>query len=542
MRILAFNIAHDSSVCSLNNGEIEFFCKEERLTRVKRDRHPFKSLELYKSLNIGPIDRILYCNPTNKEHDISYTYSKYIEKIFGKELIDYSQLQHHQCHAAIAYFNSGFTESLVFVIDRNGSLFLEGNSNVLARESESVYICTKEQFHPLLKRFHQNQEHGISKDYAFKKIQEHYPNTTIEINDYSIVQTYEAATVLIGQNILENGKTMGLSSYSSNTNFPKITNQDLFYQSNGNVCFSGLENEIINEVTEDNYRFYAHKAKHVQIDTQKKVLTLIKKYVEETGITNVCLVGGYGLNVVANSYYTKNLSNVNFYFEPVSDDTGISIGAAMLEYKRVTGRSPIPALNNFYHFYNKDDYIQGEKATIDKVVDLLLEQKSVAIFEGLPEAGPRALGHRSILFDPRNPNAKDIVNKIKKREWYRPFAGIVLQEYFEEYFETHGIKTSPFMTINFDAKQKTKQYVPGIIHVDGTCRIQTVTEGTIYNLLNKFYKKTNCPMILNTSFNLAGEALVQTKKDAIYTLNNSSLDAVYFVDDGIIVYNKDFKK
>ena len=173
----------------------------------------------------------------------------------------------------------------------------------------------------------------------------------------------------------------------------------------------------------------------------------------------------------------------------------------------------------------------GQKSNLQKVAKLLAEGKSVALFEGNPEAGPRALGHRSILFDPRNPDTKEIVNRIKKREWYRPFAGVILKEEFENYFETLGIINSPYMTINFDAKEHTKKLVPGIIHVDGTCRVQTVSDGTLYELLKLFYKKTKCPMILNTSFNLAGEALVQTKADAIRTFENSELDAIYFVDD-----------
>jgi carbamoyltransferase len=163
----------------------------------------------------------------------------------------------------------------------------------------------------------------------------------------------------------------------------------------------------------------------------------------------------------------------------------------------------------------------------------------VAIFEGQPESGPRALGHRSILFDPRNKNGKNLVNKIKKREWYRPFAGTILKEKFEEYFESHGLTESPYMTINFSCKEKTIDFVPAIVHVDNTCRIQTVEDGFFYELLEMFYEKTGCPMLLNTSFNLAGEPLVQTKKEALKTFNNTTLDAIYFVDENKIVKKND---
>jgi carbamoyltransferase len=208
----------------------------------------------------------------------------------------------------------------------------------------------------------------------------------------------------------------------------------------------------------------------------------------------------------------------------------------MLAHHQLTGEYAAPLKNNFYHYYDYSEQLEGgKKANIAKLVSMLAEGKSVAIFEGNPEAGPRALGHRSILFDARNSNAKEIVNRIKKREWYRPFAGVILESEFANYFETLDISSSPYMTINFDAKEETKQLVPGIIHVDGTCRIQTVSEGFLFDLITAFYKKTKCPMILNTSFNLAGEPLVQTKAEAIETLQNSELDAIYFVEEGRIL-------
>ena len=170
-------------------------------------------------------------------------------------------------------------------------------------------------------------------------------------------------------------------------------------------------------------------------------------------------------------------------------------------------------------------------------LQMIQDKKSVAIFEGNPEAGPRALGHRSILFDPRHSDAKQIVNNIKKREWYRPFAGVVLKTEFKKYFETLDLKESPYMTINFNVLPKIK--IPGVVHVDNTCRVQTVSEGFLYKLLKQFYVDTKCPVLLNTSFNLAGEALVQTQEDALLTLKNSSLDAIYFVDEEKIVTKDD---
>lgn len=377
----------------------------------------------------------------------------------------------------------------------------------------------------------------------FDHIQSLHPNTRISVhNAYSIVKTYEAATTLIGQHPLENGKTMGLSSYGENIQYDELFYGDVplahkFTTLETNqVCFFNEQHLITKDITPDNYQHYANRAKQVQLETQEQVCRLIDDVVNITGIGNVCIVGGYGLNVVANNFYLKQFPDINFYFEPVADDTGVSIGSAMLKHWEETDEMPFGVENNFYHYYDSSENINvGKKATINKLVEMLNSGKSLAIFEGNPEAGPRALGHRSILFDARNSNAKEIVNKIKKREWYRPFAGVILESEFENYFETLGMFNSPYMTINFDAKQSAKDLVPGIIHVDGTCRIQTVNNGFLYELINAFYKKTGCPMLLNTSFNLAGEALVQTKDDALNTLKNSELDAIYFVEEKRLV-------
>jgi len=166
------------------------------------------------------------------------------------------------------------------------------------------------------------------------------------------------------------------------------------------------------------------------------------------------------------------------------------------------------------------------------VVKNIIDGKIVAIFQGGSEWGPRALGNRSILFDPRNPDAKDIVNKVKKREWYRPFAGTILLEYVNDYFEMLTIKESPYMSYAIPAKQKAKDEVPGIIHVDGTCRIQTVTREQnkhYYDLIEEFYKQTGVPILFNTSFNLAGEPLVETLEDAMDTVKRSAIDLLVYV-------------
>lgn len=165
-----------------------------------------------------------------------------------------------------------------------------------------------------------------------------------------------------------------------------------------------------------------------------------------------------------------------------------------------------------------------------EALEIILKQEILAIFQGASEMGPRALGNRSLLFDPRNKDGKTIVNKVKKREWYRPFAGTVLLEHATEWFEMGTIKESPYMSFAIPVKENKKELIPSITHVDGTCRIQTVTEKqnkNFYNLIKSFYEKTQVPILFNTSFNLAGEPLVETKEDALSIMARSDLNYLY---------------
>ena len=171
----------------------------------------------------------------------------------------------------------------------------------------------------------------------------------------------------------------------------------------------------------------------------------------------------------------------------------------------------------------------------EKVLDLLIdEEQIVAIFQGKGEWGPRALGNRSILFDPRHKEAKQIVNNVKKREHYRPFAGSVMLEHAHDWFHMLQLEESPWMSFAIQAKDIAFEKVPTLVHSDGTCRIQTVTEEqnpNYYNLIKGFYERTEVPMIFNTSFNLGGEALVETIEDAIDTCNRSEINWLYVPED-----------
>jgi carbamoyltransferase len=168
----------------------------------------------------------------------------------------------------------------------------------------------------------------------------------------------------------------------------------------------------------------------------------------------------------------------------------------------------------------------------------LLDQQVGAIFQGKAEMGARALGNRSIVFDPRVANGKDIVNRVKQREYYRPFAAAVLQEHAGDWFVMGKLTSSPWMLYALPTRPERITQIPAVVHLDGTCRAQTVTRAQNpkwYDLILAFAERTGVPLLLNTSFNLAGEPLVHTRRDALDTLHRSALDFIYFADDEEIV-------
>ena len=170
----------------------------------------------------------------------------------------------------------------------------------------------------------------------------------------------------------------------------------------------------------------------------------------------------------------------------------------------------------------------------EEAIEKLLEQELVAIFQGHSEWGARALGNRSMLFDPRNKNAKEIVNKQKGRQWWRPTAATILYEHRHDYLNMHTLDESPYMTFAIDAKQKAIDEVPACVHADNTCRFQTLKRKqnpNYYDLIKLFYDKTKVPLLLNTSFNLNGYPIVETYEDAVFTCTESKIKYLYTPKD-----------
>ena len=237
------------------------------------------------------------------------------------------------------------------------------------------------------------------------------------------------------------------------------------------------------------------------VQTEKTISMIMQQASELVDSPNLCYQGGVSLNCVANHIPTKWFDNV--WIMPNPGDSGNALGAALAQRNDyVVWKTPYLGTN-----------IPG-LYPVDKALDLLLKGEIFGIASGQAEYGPRALGNRSLVADPRGPEIKDRVNEIKRRQKFRPFAPVILEEYVHDYFDM-PTKTSPYMQFTGVCKHPDK--FPAITHIDGTSRVQTVSKTQnkgLYSLIKAFMDKTGCPMILNTSLNIRGKPMVNTREDA----------------------------
>ena len=277
----------------------------------------------------------------------------------------------------------------------------------------------------------------------------------------------------------------------------------------------------------------------MQRTSEEYMSNLINKAVGLTGTENVVICGGYGLNCVANYKFWERFPQVKLHCEPVAHDGGISIGAAKLMHARINEqKKPYPVQTSIYYGLQYDpatyepalEGLEVSETTPDDVAKLIREGNIVTIFQGRSEGGPRALGNRSILFDPTIQDGKDIVNSIKRREYFRPFACSIKEEKVHEWFDLQGRERSPHMMYAVKCLPGVAKKIPSVIHVDDTCRIQTLTRDDnphYYDLIDAFEKLSGCPILFNTSFNLGGDPLVERIEDAVKTLKESKIEYMY---------------
>jgi len=572
---------HDSAATLIYEGKIIAAAQEERFTRIKHDsNYPYNAIKFvlnFANLKLSDVDSIVfYEKPFLKFERLLETYVAFApkgfiqfvkavplwlrEKLFQKKmlmnLLKQNQesfnneekilfSEHHLSHAASAFFPSPFKEAIVLTADGVGEW-----------ATTTVAI-------------------GKGKDLEIKK-EIHFP--------HSLGLLYSAFTYFAGFKVNSGEyKLMGLAPYGEPKYYDKILNNLIDVKEDGSFRLdqsyfnyaTGLTmtNQKFHDLFGENPRdpnnekiteFHMDIAASIQKVTEEIMLKLSKSLKEEYKINNLCLAGGVALNCVANGKIIKEKIFENIWIQPAAGDAGGSLGAALafwhLELKKDRDNNPKDAMHGSYlgPEYSQENIekelknlgakfeVLNDKDVIEKTSESLTKGHAVGWFQGRMEFGPRALGGRSILGDARSASMQKNLNlKVKYRESFRPFAPSVLREDLQDWFELNC--DSPYMSLvaNVDSKIKNdmsndekklfgieklnikRSEIPAVTHVDYSARIQTVhkeTNNRYYELIKNFKEKTNCPVIVNTSFNVRGEPIVNTPKDAFNCFMGTELD------------------
>lgn len=478
---------HDAAVTVIEDGNIVFAAHSERYSKIKND--PFLNQEIINAaLEFGKPDQIVLHekNLFKKLRHIRAgswqalkepSTKKWI-KLFYPQLVDIpiKEYWHHETHAAAGVLTSNFSECAVMVIDAIGEF-----------DTATIWHW---------------KDNKLTKNHGIK-----YPS--------SLGLFYSAMTHRVGLKPMEDEYIlMGMAAYGDK----KIANDLSNQMAREFFCYLDpmknlkhaikMKKNLHKGVTNTLYENYNHFdiALAAQIQVEKRVLAYAQYAKQITGSDNLVFMGGVALNCVANSELFSLYDNIHIMPNP--GDAGSSLGAAALEHfnrtdKKINWQTP-------YLGYN----ITGDYP-VNKALESLAKNEIFGIANGSAEFGPRALGNRSLMADPRGNEIKDRMNEIKRRQKFRPFAPVILEEYVHEYFEMPNNTVSPYM--QFVAKCKHPKLFPAIIHKDGTSRVQTVNEKQhpgLYKLLTEFYKKTGCPMLVNTSLNIKGQPIVNDEFDA----------------------------
>lgn len=538
---------HDSSACIARDGDLLFGVSEERLSRLKHDaRFPQFAiracLEFAKAKpddlaevcfgwqSAGELYRhdlkcyaagkrpATYTNLLNSTlHFLSMWHqgggAKRFRQIFGSSKARMRFVDHHLAHALSAYSYSGFDDAAVVVMDGRG-----------AWEATSIW-------------------HG--RDGRLEHI------LTIPFPD-SLGYFYSEFTEYLGfQRNSDEWKVMGLAPYGKpgvdlrafiepEARPYKVHARKL--SANGASPFAEMvrlfgPRRIPESEIDERHKDVAYA---VQDMCEIAMMSVVKMAIEKTKSRNVCMAGGVALNSKANGKIAVSGLVENIFVQPAASDDGVALGAAFAPYLDGGGRLPMRAMRHAYlgpEF--DDDAIENALHTCKlkytrlsdvaaTAAELLSNRRILGWFQGRMEFGPRALGSRSILADPRDPEMNAKVNSaVKFREWWRPFAPSMKKEAAGDFLES--AIDSPFMILTAQVRQEKRAVIPSVTHVDGSARPQTVEKEInplYWRLIDEFGKRTGVPVIMNTSFNLRGEAIVQTPMDAIRTFFSSGMDAL----------------
>ena len=558
MYILGLTTLGDSAASLIKDGELVAAAEEERFSRRKHHAgFPFKSIQFcldYAGITLKDVAHVgHYWKPWILRHKAMqavkaafisrdmfkaradrgitqvgesylgmFKHPQRLREHFGASDFKFHYLEHHQTHAASTFFVSPFESAAILTWDGTGedttTLFTHGTGNKIK----------------VLKR--------------------------IKL-PHSLGQFYSAVTNYIGFDMFagDEWKVMGLAAYGTPKYYDFFAEKVLVKNGNGDFHFNikvldhhlakhyQFPDTIIKELGEprrkgeeltEHHWNIASSAQRVVEDTAIYLAHQIK---EMTGEENLCMAGGVAFNSVMNGRIFHETPFKNFYVQPAAGDAGCSLGAALMVWHQKLNNPRKFVMNHAYYgpkFTNEECRTALDKAGLKyetlpdeklfpRLAKMIADGAIIGWFNGRMELGPRALGARSFLADPRRADMREILNdKVKLREWFRPLAPSMLEEHGKEIFgvEHHD----PFMITVIQVAEEWKKKIPAVVHVDGSARPQMVSKQTnprYWNLINEFKKLTGIPLLLNTSFNVQ-EPIVCSPQDAINTFNNSNFDAL----------------
>lgn len=554
--VLGLSASHNGAACLLHGDHIIAAIQEERLVGKKRARlyGSRPSLAVQYCLGQGGIsaadlDLVVLCAQTDvhlPENEISRNPMLNVQANGTATLT----ISHHAGHAVSAFATSGFDNAAVLIVDGMGSptFDLSGDEQgavldpgVVGGETNSIYYSEGTSLKAL-------EKHMVEQGRWLNP-----PPEGASMPGFgSLGGIFSAAAQQIFGNSMDAGKVMGLAPYGT----PTIDPGEFFEIRDGRFVFFDTvpKRFTSSECWPHAKREYEDLAASVQNALEHALLYLVGRARELCPSRNLVYAGGVALNSVANERIIRETDFDRVYFIPAAEDSGPAIGAAYHGLWHLTGEySPQAHERDGYGttydagaisaaIERTPSIVARESSdTVSVAADLLVEGNIIAWFTGPSELGPRALGQRSILCDPRRPDAKERLNaRVKHREAFRPFAPVIPLEEAGNWFEVDGVDpSSPFMLRIMSFREDKRDLVPAVVHVDGTGRVQTVTKevnGSYYDLVKAFGERTGVPIILNTSLNVMGEPIVETPEDALWCLLLTQLDACVF--DGTVVTKK----
>jgi carbamoyltransferase len=541
---------HDSSACIVRDGEVLFAVAEERLSRVKHDaRFPALAIRAcldFTGIRSDEIDFIcqgwslprtgflhdLRCYASGKQpvdsrallNSTRYFVSMWHQKsgenrfrqLFGPTNARFRFVDHHLAHAISAYGYSGFDDAAIVVMDGRG-----------AWEATSIWQGKNGRVEHVQTIPFPNSIGGFYS--AFTEYLGFVPNSDewkvmglapygepgVKLDAFIDAETNNGTPYRVHTKRINGGRTSAVAGIAAALGAPRVAESEI-EQRHKNIAFA------------------------VQDYCERAMMSVVRAALKKTNSKNLCLAGGVALNSKANGKILASGIVENLFVQPAASDDGVALGAALAPYLDRGGRLPIRAMRHAYFGPWFDDgaietALKTYKLRYSTLSDpaaaaaqLLSEGKILGWFQGRMEFGPRALGGRSILADPRDPEMTAKVNNaVKFREWWRPFAPSMKRESAGDFVES--ATDSPFMILTAQVRQEKQSVIPAVTHVDGSARPQTVeqTANPVYwRLIDEFGKRTGVPVVMNTSFNLRGEAIVNTPTDAIRTFFSSGMDGL----------------